>query len=225
VLLASYSAVPTNYHVKCLKRLLRYLLSHAHDTIHIGIDPNFSRTGIQLACFTDADWAADRVSRRSMTGFFLYLSGNLLTSNCKYHPTQCFSSMEAEYMGEATAAKTISSVINLIKALMPFFAIALPVALFGDNNAALKFAECHSVNDRTKHIDLRHHYLIGMVDAGLITMNYVCTDDNIADILTKPLNELSFVKFKGFVAGHAQPHVLDLVRKLKVLNEIRHLKI
>ena len=220
-LLASYAASPTRYHVRCIKRTAKYLHVHAKDTIVFIRDKLFDPLNINLACFSDADWAADRTSRRSMTGYVLYMCHNLISSGCKYHPTQCLSTMEAEYMGETYTTKVINYVTNLVHEL-PGYSFAMPVPLFGDNNAALKFAEAHCVNDRVKHIDLRHHYLQRMVDTNIISMNYVCTLDNIADILTKPLPAADYEKFTAYLVGDIQEKLRDLLAKLTHLNELRH---
>jgi hypothetical protein len=178
-LLATYASAPTNYHVNCIKRVLKYLHTHARDTIHYARDATFNRARMTLQCFTDSDWAADRTSRRSMSGFLIYMNNNLVSTGCKFHPTQCLSTMEAEYMGETYVSKDILFIDNLISELNPVYSIAHPVQLFGDNNAALKFAEERTVNDRVKHIDLRHHFLMSLVDRGVISMNFVSTTDNI----------------------------------------------
>jgi len=130
--------------------------------------------------------------------------------------------MEAEYMGETHAAKEIRLGHFIIDDLGPSFARAGPTPLFADNLAAIKFAEEQSLNDRTKHIDLRHHYLNSLVEAGEITMNYVCTDDNIADILTKPLVAQKFAKFSAFIMGRITVPLRALIRKLTDLNAVRH---
>ena len=124
-------------------------------------------------------------------------------------------------MGEALTARELSLVFYLF-AELPKFKLTLPMPLFGDNQAALKFAEDRSVNDRVKHIDLRHHWLHGLVTRGIISMNYVCTTDNIADLLTKPLNALTHNKFSAFLIGHIQPALRLLVKNLTQLNSLRH---
>jgi hypothetical protein len=194
-----------------------------------GYENDFKRPPPQSAfnnCFTDSDWAADRTSRRSMSGFLIYMNNNLVSTGCKFHPMQCLSTMEAKYMGETSVSKDILFIDNLISELNPVYSIAErqphPVQLFGDNNAALKFAEERTVNDRVKHIDLRHHFLMSLVDHGIISMNFVSTTDNIADLLTKPLSALDFAKFSAFIVGPMQPALRALTSKLSHANALRH---
>ena len=157
-----------------------------------------------------------------MSGFLIYMNNNLVSTGCKFQPTQCLSTMEAEYMGETYVSKDILFIDNLISELNPIYSIAHPVQLFGDNNAALKFAEERTVNDRVKHIDLRHHFLMSLVDRGVISMNFVSTTDNIADLLTKPLSALDFAKFSAFIVGPMQPALRALTSKLSHANALRH---
>ena len=131
----------------------------------------------------------------------MYLNGNFLTAACKYHPTQCLSTMEAEYMGEVFAIKEAAFIQTLISELSPHFSVCTPIPIFGDNNAALKFAEEAAVNSCIKHIDLRHHFITDYVEGGEISMNYVCTSENVADILTKPLSIPVFRKFRDLMYG------------------------
>jgi hypothetical protein len=218
-ILAAYTAKPTRYHVRAVKRLFKYLHGVAQQKIYFTRNPRFDKNNIQLDMFTDADWAAERTSRRSMSGYCAFMNGNLVSAACKYHPTQCLSTMEAEYMGEVYACKEMIFLQNLLTEL---YGIALPIPMFGDNVAALKFAEEQGINNRTKHIDLRHHFIKSYVDEGVITMNYVCTLDNIADILTKPLKILDFEKFKKFFFQMDKSDYYKLIAKLKHLNELRH---
>ena len=95
--------------------------------------------------------------------------------------------------------------------------------MFGDNAAALKFGEEQGVNTRTKHIDLRHHFLHTLVESGVITMNYVCTNDNITDIFTKPLCVEKFQYFAKFLFATSRDILFRMHAKLTHLNKHRHL--
>jgi hypothetical protein len=189
-------------------------------------DEGFNPGQIRVLAFTDADWAACRVSRRSLTGYVVYLNNNMLCYANKYHPTQCLSTMEAEYMGQTFTSKALLFIFHFLSEVgfhsNGFIKLVQPIPMFGDNNAALNFAEEQAVNHRTKHIDLRHHFLNTLVENGTIQMNYVCTTDNIADTLTKPLPKLSFDDFTSLLMGNIAAAIKALTTKLLVLNEPRH---
>jgi len=224
-ILAAHVSNPTRYHVKALKRVFKYLHCHAEDTITIVRDPNFDRANIQLTVFTDADWAADPLHRRSMSGYFIFMNHNLISSACKYHVTQCMSSMEAEYMGATFASMEMLFIYHLIGEFEEKIKIALPIPIFGDNTAALNFAEEQSINTKTKHIDLRHHFLKSLIDDDVTSMNYVCTKENLADILTKPLSIIDFQKFSEFITTTSRTAIISLFTKLHNLNRLRHKKL
>ena len=101
--------------------------------------------------------------------------------------------------------------------------VSLYSILFGDNAAALKFGEEQGVNSLTKHIDLRNHFLHTLVEYGVITMNYVCTNDNIADIFTKPLSVEKFQYFAKFLFATSRSILFRMHTKLTHLNKHRHL--
>ena len=69
----------------------------------------------------------------------------------------------------------------------PAFKLVSPIPVIGDNQGALKMADHPIANSRTKHIDIRHHFVRYYVTVGIIKMHYVCTTDNIADFFSKPL--------------------------------------
>ena len=125
-------------------------------------------------------------------------------------------------MGAVFATKELIFIYHLISEFEAKFKIKLPMPMFGDNTAALNFAEEQSVNTKTKHIDLRHHFLKDLIDDKIINMNYVCTTDNIADILTKPLSILIFQKFAEFITGNSRTAISKLFLKLNNLNFLRH---
>ena len=120
------------------------------------------------------------------------------------------------------ATKEILLVHYLISELGAAFSLVMPIPLFGDNQAANKFGEERSVNDRVKHIDLRHDFLLTMVEDRVISMNYVNTTENIADIFTKPLNAETTDHFLTYMIGDIQPKLKLLTDKLLLDNAHRH---
>ena len=164
-----------------------------------------------------------------MTGYVIYLCGNAISFSSKYHPIQCLSSMESEYMGEVYTSKELLFLFYMLDSLCTSsknMKLILPLPMFADNEAAIKFAEDRSVNSRSKHIDLRHHYLTSYIDSDVISMNYVDTEDNIADIMTKPLAIIKFTRFCKYIIGTTSTALFNtLFSKHSKLNEIRHRKL
>ena len=172
--------------------------------------------------YTDSDWAAERVSRRSISGYVTYLNHNFISSCAKFHPVQCLSSM-AEYMGEVHLLKELLFIYYLLSEFNPVIVVALAIQIFGDNEAALKFGEDQSANNRTKHIDLRHHYLYDMANNGTISLNYVATARNIADIFTKALGTAPFRTLRDYLLGDNFAMRRALHIALTTANTHRHL--
>ena len=224
-LLASFAAKPTQLHVKAVKRVMRYMLGNLDSGIFLKKDPNYNRSRITIFGFTDSDWAADRIKRRSMSGYITYMFGNLISCSSKYHPTPCLSTMEAEYIGEVYCFKELLFLFYLLQEISGTWLYLLkePIAIFGDNNAALKFAEEAGTNSKTKHIDLRSHWLRHFINERIFSMNFVRTDLNIADIFTKPLSLNDSTKFMKYISNaDSTESTRTLVAKLTVQNELRH---
>lgn len=138
-----------------------------------------------LHAFSDADWASDIDKRRSCTGYVLIMSGGAITWRSQRQETVAQSSTEAEYLA-------LSSTVNEIKWVTQFIdeinnANPRTTTLYCDNQSAIKLGTIEAFRERTKHIDLRHHHIRDQVEAKLIKLDYISTNEMTADILTKPL--------------------------------------
>jgi hypothetical protein len=147
--------------------------------------------------YSDSDWGRDKIKRRSVTGYVGYFLNNPIVYRATYQPTIALSTCEAEYMAMAEAAKEILFFQNMFKELSTANVfLHAPVVLHVDNSAALSIATTLVTNKKTKHIDIRYHFLRDLNDRGLIKPTKVHTDDNTADIFTKPLDEKVFLRHR-----------------------------
>ncbi|CAK1595645.1 unnamed protein product [Parnassius mnemosyne] len=172
----------TNYNVehwKAAKRVLRYLK---------GI-PNYGlvyeRTGLSLFSVVDADWAANSVDRKSYSGFAFIFAGAPISWEARKQRVVALSSTEAEYVAISEATREALYLSNI------FNNIGIEcecVTLFNDNQGAIKLIQNRSYRSRTKHIDVRHHFVRDMCEEGLIELRYLCTERMPADVLTKGLS-------------------------------------
>ena len=126
-------------------------------------------------------------------------------------------------MGEVHLLKELLFLYYLLSEFNPFIAVSLAIQIFGDNEAALKFGQDQSANSRTKHIDLRHHYLYDMANNGMISLNYVATACNLADIFTKALGTAPFRKLRDYLLGDKFALRRALHATLTTANSHRHL--
>lgn len=188
--LSRFSANPTEKHKVAVKHVLRYL----KQTIDYGLVFDSSNKGKGLMGYTDANWARDH-DRRSTGGFVFMLFGTIITWSSKRQATVALSSCEAEYIAETEAAK---EAIWLRRLLQHFNYLGpITVTIKGDNRGALALAKNPEFHARTKHIDIRYHFVRQKVEEGLVELEWTGTAANIADGMTKPLGRAVFDKFRG----------------------------
>jgi hypothetical protein len=185
---------PKCTHWDAAQRVLRYLMGTKSFVLTFGLDD----TG--LAAYTDSDHAL-HVDRHSISGnIFLYNGATIAWSSCK-QPLIALSSTEAEYIAAASAAREITwlrSVVGELGNLPP-----TPTPLYCNNQSAIALAKSGLMNARTKHIDLRYHYVRDAVDTGLISLSYVHTNEQIADTLTKALPHVKLEHFRRLMGLRA----------------------
>ena len=196
-LLASHMSNFTEYHIKQAKRVLSYLKGTSELGLHITKQKEpFDLKNCKLEVFSDSDWARDKIKRRSVTGYVGYFLGNPIVYRVCYQPTIALSSCEAEYMAMSDAAKEILFFKNLFSEINPTAQLSVPVTLHVDNSAALSLSTTLVANKRTKHIDIRFHFLRELYAQGIILPTKIHTDDNDGDMFTKPLDEKPLLKHR-----------------------------
>jgi hypothetical protein len=135
--------------------------------------------------YADADWASDHISRKSVTGYIIKLAGGAVSWVSRKQKTVALSSTEAEYMCLSDTTRQIVWIESLFKELN--FDIS-NVALCGDNQGAIFLASNPAQEHRSKHIDIRYHYIRECVEGKKVILHYVPTMEQIADIMTKCLS-------------------------------------
>ena len=194
-MLSRFATCPGTPHIQALKHLLHYLKGSASFGIMYSQDG-----GSLLGCeatsandihgFTDSDYAMDPDTRRSVSGAVFLLAGGPISWSSKLQSTISQSSTEAEYVASAEAAKEAIWLHHLMKDLKQD--ISLPTTLFIDNRGAQLLAKNPVNHSKTKHIDVRHHFIRECVENGSIALRSVPSTDNVADICTKPLGKVKF---------------------------------
>lgn len=178
-ILSQFNERNSNIHWIAAKRVLRYLKGTIDQGLVYAPDEH------TLRGYVDADWANNTNDRRSYTGYTFLLAGAAITWESRKQRTVALSSTEAEYLGLSAAAKESIYLIQFMKEL-GFDSIA-SVDLFNDNNGAIKLAENASFHPKTKHIDIRHHYIREVLKKEPVTLSHLPTEHMIADVLTKGL--------------------------------------
>jgi hypothetical protein len=104
------------------------------------------------------------------------------------------STAEAEYVAACAASR---EAVWLQKLLTGLFDIAMEATcILCDNQSCIKLSENPVFHDRSKHIEIRYHYIRDMVQKGAVRLQYVATDEQVADVLTKPLSRMKFEYFR-----------------------------
>jgi hypothetical protein len=140
-LLACHTARFSDRHVKAVKRVYRYLLGTHDYALCFHRDPDFDLKSISFAALADADWAADKIGRRSMIGFSTVLCTNPTTFAAKHWPRPCLSTLEAEYIALTFAAKEALFIHYFFNQWEPYLCLSHPIPFFSDSAGAISFAE------------------------------------------------------------------------------------
>ncbi|KAJ8737027.1 hypothetical protein PYW07_000298 [Mythimna separata] len=186
--LSQYNNGFNETHWKHLKRLLKYLKK----TIDYGLV--YKKNADILHGYVDADWASCSLDRRSYTGYCFIMSGSIVSYESKKQKTVALSSTEAEYMALSESCKEGIYLKNLLNELV--LCENMSLCLYSDNQSSIKIASNPLFhNKRTKHIDIRHHFVRECVLQNKIKIEYVSTNDMPADILTKSLCKEKHYKF------------------------------
>ena len=156
-----------------------------------------------LEGISDSEFAGDRDTRTSVFGYIMYFCGAPVSWKSKSGRSVLLSSTEAEYFASSEAAKELMFMFNLLEGMNEHKDINLPMILRIDNTGAIYLANNHSTGQRTKHIDIRVHYLRELIDKGYIKTKFIKSADNDSDIFTKNVNEELFNK-------HAMKNIDDL---------------
>jgi hypothetical protein len=183
--LSQFSSNPGQTHWTAVQRLLRYLAGTVDYAVTYG--PSAQRQPLTFHGYTDSDWGSDVDSRRSITGYAFMLGGGAVSWQAKKQHTVALSSVEAEYMASAQAAREAMWLRTLLKELGYGYLVASPTVIHSDSQGSIALSRNPEHHARSKHIDIRHHFIREQVDAGTVTLQYLPTDDMAADILTKPL--------------------------------------
>ncbi|XP_057444716.1 uncharacterized mitochondrial protein AtMg00810-like [Lotus japonicus] len=183
--LSQFLSSPTDLHEAATHRVLRYLKG----TPGCGLFyPATSST--TLTAFSDSDWAGCVDTRKSITGYCVFLGSALISWKSKKQTTTSRSSCEAEYRAMAATVCEIQWLNYLLRDLEVFH--STPVSMYCDNQSAMHIAHNPSYHERTKHIELDCHIVREKLQQGLIHLLPVSSSLQIADILTKPLTPAPF---------------------------------
>ncbi|UYV67744.1 hypothetical protein LAZ67_5001856 [Cordylochernes scorpioides] len=181
---------PGPAHCTTVKNIFRYLKG----TPHMGI----LFTGQdQLVGYSDSDFARDVDSRKSTTGYAFMMNGGTVSWASQRQPIIALSTTESEYIAACSAAKELIWIRRLLQGIG--CDITKETELYIDNQAAIKLVENPVFHKRTKHIDVRYHFIRSKHEEGELKVHHVCSSEQLADIMTKPLPRNQFHYLRGLL--------------------------
>jgi hypothetical protein len=188
-LCARFQAPSRTSHRQAVKRIFRYL----RYTPELGFWYSASSSPSLLG-FSDADFAGCRVDRKSTSGTCQFLGSSLVSWSSRKQSSVAQSTTEAEYVA---AASCCSQLLWITYTLNDFGEECSHVPLMCDSTSAISVAKNPVLHSRTKHIEVRYHFLRDNVEKGNIDLIHAPTEKQLADILTKPLDQATFAHLRG----------------------------
>lgn len=180
--LSMYNTTFQKMHVNAVKKEFKYLKGTDLKSLV------FNHEALaEILGYCDADWANDRQDRRSISGYIFLFKGAPISWSSKKQKTVALSTCKAEYMSLALACQEAIWLRNLSNEINNAIC-QKPITIYLDNQSVKDLAETSNYKPRTKHIDVRYHFVRQCVDQGIIQIKHVPTQDMLADFLTKPLS-------------------------------------
>jgi hypothetical protein len=179
---------PRTDHMLSLKRILRYVQGTLHYGLHL-----YPLLIEKLISYTDADWGGCPDTRRSTSGYCVFLGDNLISWSSKRQPTLSCSSAEAEYRGVANVVSESYWLRNLLLEL--HFPLSQATLVYCDNVSAIYLSGNPVQHQRTKHIEMDVHFVREKVARGQASVLHVPSHHQTADIFTKGLPRVLFDDF------------------------------
>lgn len=188
-LCARFQASPRASHQQAIKRILRYI----YTTKDFGIWLSASSC-ISLRAFSDADFGGCRIDRKSTSGACFFLGDSLIAWSSRKQSSVALSTAESEYVA---AASCCSQLLWIVATLKDYGVSLEKVPLLCDNTSAICIAKNPVQHSRTKHIEIRFHFLRDNYEKGNVALHHVDTEHQLADIFTKPLDSSRFAYLRG----------------------------
>jgi hypothetical protein len=184
--------------MSALKRSLRYVQGTLHFGLHL-----YPSSIEKLVSYTDADWGGCPDTRRSTSGYCVFLGDNLISWSSKRQPTLSRSSAEAEYIGVANVVSESCWLRNLLLELHS--PLSQATLVYCDNVSAIYLSGNPVQHQRTKHIEMDIHFVREKVARGQARVLHVPSRHQIADIFTKGLPRVLFDDFRTSLSVREPP--------------------
>nr|GEX84871.1 putative ribonuclease H-like domain-containing protein [Tanacetum cinerariifolium] len=202
---ARHQVTPKESHLYAVKRIFRYLKSHPKLGLWYPKESPFD-----LVAYSDSDYGGATQDRKSTTGGCQFLCRRLISWQCKKQTIVATSTTEAEYVA---AASCCGQVLWIQNQLLDYGFNFMNTKIYIHNNSAICIVKNPVYHSKTKHIEIKHHFIRDCFEKKLISVDHIHTDENVADLLTKPFDAGRFQylvviigmvehAMRGFVKGN-----------------------
>ncbi|XP_073133767.1 secreted RxLR effector protein 161-like [Henckelia pumila] len=188
-LCARFQSDPKQSHYIAAKRILKYLKGTQNVGLWYPKDSSFNLIG-----YSDADYAGCRIDRKSTSGTCQFLGDRLISWFSKKQTSIATSTAESEYLA---AGSCCAQLLWIQQQLRDYGVDSSESPIFCDNTSAIAITYNPVLHSRTKHIDIRHHFIRDHVQKKDVRLEHVSTDLQVADIFTKPLPDAKFFYFRN----------------------------
>nr|GEZ29816.1 putative ribonuclease H-like domain-containing protein [Tanacetum cinerariifolium] len=181
---ARHQVTPKECHLYAVKRIFRYLKGHPKLGLWYPKESPFD-----LVAYSDSDYGGTTQDRKLTTGGCQFLGRRLISWQCKKHTFVATSTTEAEYVAAASGCGQILWIQNQ---MLDYGYNFMNIKIYIDNNNAICIVKNPVYHSKTKHIEIRHHFIRDCFEKKLINVDHIHTDDNVADLLIKPFDVRRF---------------------------------
>ena len=198
--LTQHMLAPTEAHARAADRVFRYLAGSKSSGLVFGRKTNGNGNGNGIGgdgidsdsippvtAYADADWGSDPLDRKSITGWIAMYHGDPISWASKKQKVVSQSSCEAELYAEAAAMNELSWLNGLLKEIHQVGKNDPVPLLYGDNQSTQELTKNGIKSERTKHIDIKYHFVVNEVNEGRVQLKWIPTTQQLADVLTKSL--------------------------------------
>ncbi|GJY05731.1 hypothetical protein Tco_0371671 [Tanacetum coccineum] len=175
-----FQVTPKTSHLNAMKRIFKYLKGKPHLGLWYPRESPFD-----LEAFSDSDYGGSNLDRKSTTGGCQFLGQRLISWQCKKQTIVATSTTEAEYVA---AANCCGQVLWVQNQLLDYGFNFMNTKIHIDNESTICIVKNPVYHSKTKHIEIRHHFIRDCYEKKLISVEKIHTDLNVADLLTKPFD-------------------------------------
>ncbi|GJW76906.1 putative ribonuclease H-like domain-containing protein [Tanacetum coccineum] len=196
-----FQVTPKTSHLNAVKRIFKYLKGK----------PNLGlwyprESPLDLEAFSDSDYGGSNLDRKSTTGGCQFLGQRLISWQCKKQTIVATSTTEAEYVA---AANCCGQVLWVQNQLLDYGFNFMNTKIHIDNESTICIVKNPVYHSKTKHIEIRHHFIRDCYEKKLISVEKIHTDLNVADLLTKPFDG---PRFNYLVVSIGFAEIVDFLR-------------